>query len=313
MKASRVLALAGSALVVGEYVRRRGRAQAGWSPPRGVNVHTASLAARTAGDDGPPIVLLHGLVASGIYWGAAYDQLADGHRLIVPDLLGFGRSPRPPDADYGPDDHVRALIACLDELGATEPAVIGAHSLGTLVAFRLAAVRPERVASIVAFGPPLYPDAAAARAHVTATSPMARLFVLPGPAAEAACKWVCEHRRLAAAVARLTNPSLPGPIAADGVEHTWASYSQTLELVLLAAGAAGWLRNAHCPVQLVAGDGDPVVDRGFLAQLAAECSHVALEVWDGGHDLPLAQAEVCVQLIRDAAITSARRAGLTGA
>jgi len=61
-------------------------------------------------------VLLHGLVASGIYWGGAFDRLGEQHRLVVPDLLGFGRSPRPADG-YGPDDHIDAIITCLDDLG----------------------------------------------------------------------------------------------------------------------------------------------------------------------------------------------------
>jgi len=45
---------------------------------------TSSLAARIDGDDCSPVVLLHGLVASGIYWGAAYDTVARQHRLVVP-------------------------------------------------------------------------------------------------------------------------------------------------------------------------------------------------------------------------------------
>ena len=116
-------------------------------------------------------MLLHGLVASGIYWGAAYDRLGHNHRLVVPDLLGFGRSPRP-TSGYGPDDHVRALVTCLDELGVAEPVTIGAHSLGTLIAIRLAATHPDRVSRVVAFGPPVYPDRRSALAHVGATSPM---------------------------------------------------------------------------------------------------------------------------------------------
>jgi len=87
----------------------------------------------------------------------------------------------------------------------------------------------------------------------------------------------------------LTHPGLPGPIAADAVQHTWTSYSQTLELVILAAGAASWLEQVRCRVHLVAGDRDPVVDQGYLRRLVAQYDNLELSVWRGRHDLPIAQ------------------------
>jgi len=259
-------------------------------------VRTSSLSVRLLGDTGPPILLVHGLVASGLYWGGAYDWLADHHRLVVPDLLGFGGSPRPA-AGYGPDDHADAVRACLDDLGIEEPVVIGAHSLGGLIALRLAATHPERVAAIAAFGPPVYADPGAALAHVAATSPMSRLFVLPGPAAERACRWVCEHRPLAARLAVLSHPSLPREVAADAVQHTWMSYSGTLQQVILAAEATAWFDQIKCPVRLVAGDRDPVVDHAHLRRLADAHGNIELYEPSGRHDLPLTNPTECAAMI----------------
>lgn len=260
-----------------------------WSPPAGA-LHVGALAARVLGD-GPPMVLLHGLVGSGRYWGRAYDRLAERHRLVVPDLLGFGRSPRPAHG-YTADDHVAALVSCLDEVGASEPATIGAHSAGSVVALRLAAAHPDRVAAVVAFGPPLYASAAEARRRLAAMGPMARLFTLPGPVAAAACAWVCDHRALAARLAVATHRRLPAPVAADSVEHSWASYSETLLEVVLSARGPGWLAAAPCPVRLVAGDRDRVTDLGYLAGLG-----VPLDVWAGDHHLPLRRPSACVDLL----------------
>jgi pimeloyl-ACP methyl ester carboxylesterase len=39
------------------------------------------------------VVLLHGLVSTGEVFGAACDRLTDTHRVVITDLLGFGRSP----------------------------------------------------------------------------------------------------------------------------------------------------------------------------------------------------------------------------
>ena len=52
------------------------------------------LRTRVVGTDAPATVLLHGIVGCGDYLGACYDTLADGRRLVVPDLLGFGDSYR---------------------------------------------------------------------------------------------------------------------------------------------------------------------------------------------------------------------------
>lgn len=257
-----------------------------WTAPGGTQ-HRGALAARVLGD-GPPLVLLHGLVGSGLSWGGAFDRLAGSHQLVVPDLLGFGRSPRPAHG-YDADAHVEALVRCLDEVGATAAAVIGAHSAGTTVALRLAVTHPARVRSVVAFGPPLYPTPAAARAHVRAMGPMGRLFALPGPLAAAACTWVCNHRSLAARVAVATHPHLPAPVAADSVQHTWASYSETLRHLVLSAEASAWVPTVACPVQLVAGDRDRVTDLPYLTTLG-----VPLDIWSGDHHLPLHHPDRCV-------------------
>ena len=248
------------------------------------------------GETGTPVVLLHGLVGSANYWGAAYDTLASRHRLIAPDLLGFGRSPRPASG-YGPDDHTAALLTALDDLDVREPAVLVGHSLGVLVALRLAATEPTRVASVVGFGPPLYADRDMAIRHVGGTGPMGRLFVLPGRTAELACRWVCDHRTIAGRLAILTHPSLPKPIAADSVQHTWESYSETLERMILSADAPHWLPAVQCPVQLVAGDRDSVIDPAFLRAIVRANRHLDLVEWHGGHDLPLSHAVKCLEMI----------------
>jgi len=280
------------------YARRRAH-RPQWSPPGGRSIRAASLRVRVLGDSGPPILLLHGLIGSGRYWGGAYDHLSNGHRLVVPDLLGFGGSGRP-EHGYGPGDHVDAVVACLDALGVDEPVVIGAHSLGGLVGLRLAAFLPDRVASIIAFGPPIYPDAWAARAHVTQTGPMSRLFVLPGRTAEQACRWVCDHRALAARVAMIAHPSLPYEIASDGVQHSWSSYSETLQRVILGAEAAVWLDSIRCPLLFVAGDRDPVVDHDYLRGLPGAYDNVELREHAGGHDLPLTHPADCSAMIETA-------------
>ncbi len=263
--------------------------------PGGGREHDGALFARVRGS-GPPIVLLHGLTGSNRYWGAAYDRLATDHTLIVPDLLGFGRSPKP-DTGYGLDDHIDAIDALLAELNLGSPIHLGAHSIGTVIALRYAHRHPGDVRRVVGFGPPLFPAAAAARAHLGAMGPMARLFTLPGPVTERACRWVCDHRALSARVARWTHPSLPRVVAEDSVQHTWPSYSQTLTDVLLTEHGP-WLDQVGTPIHLVAGTHDRVVDLDHLRTLARR-SNIELELWPGDHHLPLREAEHFAALIED--------------
>lgn len=268
-----------------------------WAPSAGV-ARPAPLFVRTLGTSGPPVVLLHGLMGSGRYWGANYDALAADHRLIVPDLLGFGESPQPPTG-YSPEAHADALAATLDALGVNEPVAIGAHSLGSLIAFRFAARYPGRVRAIVAFGPPLYPNPEAARKGVVRTSPMGGLLSFDSPTARKVCVWFHRHPGFSTALTRLLRPDLPGAVARDSVKHSWESYWQTMEQVILPAQGELWLREAGVPVRLVLGTKDRVTEARYLERLAARVPGVSwIEVAGAGHDLPLARPELCVAEIR---------------
>jgi pimeloyl-ACP methyl ester carboxylesterase len=293
---------AGLALWLASTVRRvaRRRARIEWSPPLSTN-HHGTLAARILGSAGRPVVLVHGLTASNRYWGATFDALAAQHRLVVPDLLGFGASPRPPTG-YGPKDHADAVAALLHEVGADDqPALVVGHSTGCLIALHLAAIAPELVGGVLAFAPPLYATRDDAKVHVQRLGVMARILALDTTAARALCAWVCEHRDLAGRFSVLVRPDLPPAIARDGVQHTWASYSETLERVILAADSGGVMDAVGVPVRFVLGEDDPVPDRALLERLARDNPHASLAVWpDSDHDLLLTSPDRVLGEIRRA-------------
>lgn len=261
--------------------------------PRVVH-HHGTLYARVLGDGARPLLLLHGLIGSDRYWGEAYDELARHRALIVPDLLGFGRSPKP-DSGYDLDDQAVAIEQLIDELGLAPPVTVVGHSVGALVGLRLAYRQPTAVRGVIAFGPPLFATADQARQRLAAMGPMARLFALPGSLAERACRWVCDHRSMAASIAVLTHPSLPAPVARDSVQHTWASYRETMERIVLASHDE-WVQQVSCPVALVVGDKDRVVDHPHARSLAA-AGGWTIESWPGDHHLPLRQPARCVAFV----------------
>jgi len=297
-----------AALLFGWWLLRR---RHHWQPPSGQQLE-AVLHLRRLGERGSPVLLLHGLAASGRYYGAAFDALADEHRLIVPDLLGFGRSPRPPGGSYGVGEHLGALTAMLDELGIDEPACVVGHSTGCVLALALADAHPERVAAVVAFAPPVYDSEARARQKLSRMSAMVRMLALDTSLAAATCKFMCDHREGFAFIAPLLRPDLPVPIARDGVRHNWHSYSQTLERVILGSASARWLETTAAPVTLVAGDRDAIIDTKLLERVAAERDKVRFHQWRGRHDLPLSHPAACVALVRRAAAGERRSDEPTG-
>ena len=269
-----------------------------WAPPSGPS-ERAALAVRSVGQGAPATVLLHGMFASGRYWGAAYDSLADHGALVVPDLAGFGRSVEV-TAGFGPDDHADLVARTIREAGAGgKPVVVGAHSLGCLVAVHLARRHPDLVAGVVAFSPPLYRDEASARRHLARANALVGLFVLSPAVSEVVCGWMCAHSELAARIGRWVRPDLPDPLAEDRFQHTYRSYSETLAQVVVSAGAAAEVGRLAVPVHLVAGASDTLVDHGFLGALAERHPHVRLSVWQHSeHELPLTAPDRCVAAIR---------------
>ena len=259
------------------------------------------LAARVLGDAGPPVVLLHGLTASNRYWGAAFEQLAADSRLIVPDLLGFGASPHPPTG-YGPAEHATAVAGLLSELHTDDrPALVAGHSTGCLVALHLVHERPDLVGGVIAFAPPLYESRQQAEQHIASLGVMARMLSLDTRTAHTVCRWVCDHRAFAGRASVLFRPDLPAPIARDGVQHTWASYSETLEQVILSADAVRVVEAASVPVRFVIGEDDPVPDREVLERLARQNDQVSLTVWpDCDHNLLLTELDLAVDELRNA-------------
>ncbi len=96
---------------------------------------------------GEPIVLVHAFPLDGRVWDAVRAELSRTHRVIVPDLRGFGRSAdQPPAASL--DAHADDLAVLLDELGVAQATVVGL-SLGGYVALAFARRHLARLAALV--------------------------------------------------------------------------------------------------------------------------------------------------------------------
>lgn len=103
---------------------------------------------RGAGDR--PFVLLHGLLLPAGVNAHIADALAErGHRVLLLELLGHGRSDKPPHAyEHRMDFTADQVMALLDHLGI-ERAVVGGVSLGANVALQVATQYPDRLVAAV--------------------------------------------------------------------------------------------------------------------------------------------------------------------
>jgi pimeloyl-ACP methyl ester carboxylesterase len=97
---------------------------------------------------GDPVVFLHGIPTQAFLWRDVTSVVARKHRVIAPDLLGFGFADRPDGADYSPPAQARFIEALLDELGIDRFTLV-AHDYGALVAADIICRHPARVTNLV--------------------------------------------------------------------------------------------------------------------------------------------------------------------
>jgi pimeloyl-ACP methyl ester carboxylesterase len=112
---------------------------------------------------GPAVVLLHAFPLSRAMWRRQVDALQHAHRLIVPDLRGFGDSsgfPGTPSVDQLADD----VAMVLDEVGV-DRAVVGGLSMGGYVSLAFARRHPRRLRGLILANTRAEPDDEAARAN----------------------------------------------------------------------------------------------------------------------------------------------------
>jgi 3-oxoadipate enol-lactonase len=100
------------------------------------------------------VLMLHGNAESGAAWYGWVPQLARCHRVVRPDMRGFGRStPMPRDFPWSLDGLIDDYCQLMDALGVGRFHLVGAKIGGT-IARAFAARRSERVTTLTVVGSP---------------------------------------------------------------------------------------------------------------------------------------------------------------
>jgi pimeloyl-ACP methyl ester carboxylesterase len=118
----------------------------------GEQVRMAYMDVAPAQPNGRTVVLLHGRNFPSSYWAPVIKTLTEaGYRVVVPDQIGFGKSSKPA-GELHFDTLARNTIALLDTLHITKADIV-AHSLGGMLAVRIARAYPDRITHLVLAAP----------------------------------------------------------------------------------------------------------------------------------------------------------------
>ncbi|CAN5787149.1 alpha/beta hydrolase [soil metagenome] len=106
---------------------------------------------------GTPLLLLHDVLGDRSQWDDVRTALAESHRVVIPDLPGFGESEKPEERRfrYDVDAFAESMVDLVAAAGLGRVHVAGL-GLGALVAIGIAARHPSLVSKLVLIGPPMY-------------------------------------------------------------------------------------------------------------------------------------------------------------
>ena len=206
-----------------------------------------SVRYETSGE-GPVVVLVHGLGGSARWWRSTTESLARDHRVIVPELPGFGYGIGAPR--FRLPEAIEVLGRFVERLDVAQPALVG-HSLGALVCLGVAAAMPDAVARLVLISPPVR----TASGHLAGNLlPMVRTLAGLPPAAA------------------LT-------VVSDVATRSPAALLGAAEEILARRGDPGIAGPPPMPAMVVLGARDAVVPVGgadWIARVAARCGVVVI-------------------------------------
>lgn len=113
-------------------------------------------------DNGPTLLLLHGLTDRRDAFPTVIDTLDEMHRVVAIDQRGHGYSGRTP-GHYSNDDHARDIRYILENV-CQSPTVVWGHSMGGANAIAMAADPPEQLKALILEDPAIFGRARSTRA-----------------------------------------------------------------------------------------------------------------------------------------------------
>lgn len=266
---------------------------------------------------GIPLLLLHGFPDHALVWRPLLERLAGSCRLIAPDQRGYRYSSRPSEVEaYAMDQLVADLTSLLEALELPRVHVCG-HDWGGVLAFALAARRPDLIAGVVALN--------------TASAGVLQDMIWNDPGQRAASQYItrlrspeadavfCEANVEILIERFLGEPRQRGLLSEADIAIYREAWTQPgvwqamlawyraapFDVPLLDAEpdrAATRVRfdQIDCPVLVIWGDRDTVFVPGMADAVAAVCPDcTVVHLPDAGHVPQRDAPDICARLIAD--------------
>jgi haloalkane dehalogenase len=242
-------------------------------------------------DEGPPsanpVLLMHGEPSwSFLYRKIVASLAARGHRVVAPDLVGFGRSDKPADqSDYTFERHVRWMSDWLAATRLTDITLF-CQDWGGLIGLRLVAAFPEKFARVVVANTGLPTGEGFSDAFQQWLEFSQSIPVLPvGQIVSMGCKRVLSDAEKAAYDAPFPDESFKA-----GARRFPALVPITPEHGSVAENKAAWkvLEKFNKPFLTAFSDSDPVTKGGemmFQNRVPGTKGQKHVTIVDGGHFL----------------------------
>jgi pimeloyl-ACP methyl ester carboxylesterase len=241
---------------------------------------------------GVPVVLLHGIGRSGGVWQNVVQQLGGTQcRLVAFDLLGFGASPKPHWSQYGIDDHAQAVIASVERLKSSGQMVFVGHSMGCLVAVRVARLRPDLVKHLILYEMPLYeglPEKFIYRLRLDMYFWFYKRVMRFTPSFNP------ENARLAERLAKRV-------VGFEVTRASWMPFIKSLENTIMKQTAADDIKHLPMPMEVIYGSFDMLVIRGKPKQFfGQDHRNITVRTIRARHEISPKASRFLVERIRSA-------------
>ncbi|CAN5703030.1 alpha/beta hydrolase [soil metagenome] len=213
----------------------------------------------------PTVLLLHGFMDAAGTWDRVAPAIAGlGHRVIAPDLRGFGESDHVPAGGYYHFPDYVADVARVVEAHVDTPLVVVGHSMGGTVATLFAGTQPEKLHKLVVIegiGPPDHPASAGPVRMRRWLEDLTRLErasskpIKPMSEADALARLKMNHSRISDDVLRSRLPHLARP-SPDGTGLVWRFdplHRTTAPMPFFAEVFTTFADLVKCPVLYVSG------------------------------------------------------------
>lgn len=108
--------------------------------------------------EGPVVLCIHGEPSWSFLYRHMLDRLvAAGHRVVCPDLVGFGRSDKPTDRDwYSYERHIASVTGHLDQIDGLDDVTVVVQDWGGPIGLRWAVEHADRVGRLVVMNTGLF-------------------------------------------------------------------------------------------------------------------------------------------------------------